>query len=411
MDLLRDKKIYVETYGCTYNHADTQKLITLAEAQGCRQVEPDEAEVFLINTCTVISATERTMLRRIQAFSDREIVVTGCMPVIQLDRIKEICSPRVILPDHISERCDRVGAVVSPGVGIVQTASGCLGRCSYCITRKARGSLKSMPPEAILREVELLVREGAREIQLTGQDLSAYGTDIGTNLALLLEEISDLPGPFAVRVGMMNPATTLPILEDLVAAFRSPRIFSFLHLPVQSGSDAVLDAMRRGYGAGDFVHIVDAFREAIPDLRLSTDFIVGFPTETDDDFARSLALVRRTEPHKVNITRFSMRPGTPVAAQKDLPDRVKKERSRALTCAANAVYDRMNTAFIGREMTVLVTEEKVPGTVVARNCSYQNIVIRERLPLGSYCRVRITGHRRHYLVASRLPGSGAASFE
>jgi threonylcarbamoyladenosine tRNA methylthiotransferase CDKAL1 len=411
MDLLRDKKIYAETYGCTYNHADTQKLISLAEAQGCRQVGPDEAEVFLINTCTVISATERTMLRRIQAFSDREVVVTGCMPVIQLDRIREICSPRVILPDQISERCGRVGAVVSPGVGIVQAASGCPGRCSYCITRLARGRLKSVPPEIILREVELLVREGAREIQLTGQDLSAYGADIGTNLALLLEAIADLPGAFAVRVGMLNPATTLPILEDLVAAFQSPRIFSFLHLPVQSGSDAVLAAMRRGYGAGDFVRIVDAFREAIPDVRLSTDFIVGFPTETDEDFTRTLALVRRTDPHKVNITRFSMRPGTPAALLKDLPDRVKKERSRALTGAANAVYDRMNTALIGREMTVLVTEEKVPGTVVARDRSYQNIVIREPLPLGGYCRVRITGHRRHYLVASRLPGSGAASFE
>lgn len=399
---LRNKKIYVESYGCTFNHADTEKLVELAKSQGCSLVYPEEAEVFIINTCTVVERTERTMLRRIAAFSDREVVVTGCMPVVQMDRIEAVCPARVITPGELTRCSGRIGAAVAPGVGVVQIATGCLGHCSYCITRFARGPLASYPAEQILDEVSRLVRGGATEIQLTGQDVSAWGLDCQETFAGLLGEVLELPGDFMVRVGMMNPATSREIAGELAGLFSHEKCFAFAHLPVQSGSDHVLAAMNRGYTAEDFCGIAGTLRRSVPDIRISTDFITGFPAERDEDFRHSLALLERIRPGKVNITRYSPRPKTPSADLYDMPDWVKKERSRALTRAAAAIYADSNSALKGSVCAVIVTEQGKPGTVIARDKSYRLFVISEALPVGTRCQVEVTGHRTHYLTARRL---------
>ncbi|HDR73702.1 MAG TPA: tRNA (N(6)-L-threonylcarbamoyladenosine(37)-C(2))-methylthiotransferase [Methanoculleus sp.] len=398
MDVLNNRTIYVESYGCTYNHCDTQKLIALAEAQGCRQVPADEAEVFVLNTCTVVGTTERQMIRRLKAFRDREIVVTGCMPVVQREAIREVCDASFILPEELQRWSGRAGAMIAPGVGAVQVGPGCLGSCAYCITRCARGRLRSFPEDMIIAEIERLAAGGACEIQLTGQDVSAYGMDGTGTLADLLHRIGEIPGGFSVRVGMMNPATACRIADDLAAAFSQEKVFSFVHLPVQSGSDSVLAAMRRGYTVADFTGLVGAFRDRMPNVRVSTDLIAGFPTETDEDFRRTLDLLHEIRPTKVNITRYSPRPGTAAAELGDMPDWIKKERSRALTRAANAIYDDHNCTVIGTELAVLVTEQRMAGSAVARDQSYHNVVIGEPLPIGTRLRVRITGHRRHYLL-------------
>jgi threonylcarbamoyladenosine tRNA methylthiotransferase CDKAL1 len=402
IDLLENKKFHVESYGCTFNHADTQKLIEYAEAHGCTRVPGTEAEVFLLNTCTVVAATERTMLRRLQAMQDKKILVTGCMPVVQANLIRSVCNPVFLPPRDLYCLNKRIGAVLSPGVGAVQVATGCRGHCSYCLTRLARGSLQSYPETKIVDEVRALVDAGVREIQLTGQDVSAYGRDRNTTLAALLDSLAGIRGDFMVRVGMMNPATVIDILEDLTAAWAHENIFSFVHIPVQSGSDRVLEAMERGYAAKDVVEIVQSFRRALPKVRISTDFITGFPTETDEDFNESLRLLTGIRPTKVNITRYSQRPGTVAEDLYDMPDSVKKDRSRILTAAANQLYDEENARHIGREVPVTVTEAKKKGSVVARDQSYNNIVIPEVLPLGSACHVRIVGHRRHYLIGERV---------
>ncbi len=403
MHELVNRRFHIESYGCTYNHADTQKLIAIATRQGCVQVPPDEAEVVIINSCTVVAATERTMLRRLKAFEDKEVIITGCMPVVQKERIVEAfpCA-RILMPDEIYAAYPWKGMMLSPAVGVMQVGPGCMGACTYCITRFARGRMKSIPVETIVKEIESLALAGAAEVQLTGQDLSAYGMDCGTDLAELLEAIDACDADVLVRVGMMNPATVLPILDRLVRAFRSEKIFSFAHLPVQAGSDRVLQDMNRGYTAAEYCRVVDAFRRTIPDIRISTDFIVGFPTETDADFEDTLSLLRATCPTKVNITRFSVREGTPAAGFRDLPDHVKKDRSRALTAAAAAISDRHNEGLIGEEFDVVVTEQKKGGSVIARSPGYENIVIKEELPFGSKCRVKITGHHRHYLIGNPL---------
>lgn len=403
---LQGRRIYIESYGCTYNHADTRRLEAILEGLGCRLTGPEEADAVIVNTCTVIGATERKMLRRLAAFADRDLYVTGCMPLVQMDEIRSVCTPHVIHPDEIRERSGGVGTPGAGAVGVVQVASGCVGRCSYCITRLARGRLKSAPAQDILDAVRHLAAAGACEIQLTGQDVAAWGLERGESLPDLLQAIGEVPGRFAVRLGMMNPASVLGILDPLIDACRSDRVFRFLHLPVQSGSDTVLERMQRGYSAADVVRIVDAFRSAFPDVMISSDFITGFPGETDEEFRRTLELLRRAAFVKVNITRYSRRPGTPAAALKDLPERIRKDRSRVLLAEANRIYDRYNEGWIGRETTVVATEKNVPGSTVCRNPCYLNVVITEDLPFGFSGRAVITENRRHYVIGELIP-SGA----
>ena len=404
---LRDKRVYIESYGCTYNHADTGRLVAILEGLGCTRVgRPEEADAVIINTCTVIEATERKMLRRLALFADCDLYVTGCMPIVQMERICSVCTPHVIHPDEIASRADGVGTRGAGAIGVVQVASGCLGRCSYCITRFARGRLVSASREAILDAVRGLVASGAYEIQLTGQDVAAWGLDRGESLPKLLRDIVEIPGKFAVRPGMMNPAAVLRILEPLVDAYESEKVFRFLHLPVQSGSDSVLERMQRGYRAAEIVRIVDTFRERYPDMMISSDFITGFPGETDEEFSQTLALLQRAAFVKVNITRYSRRPGTPAAALKDLPERIRKDRSRMLLAEANRIYDAYNERWLGRVTPVVATEKNAPGSTVCRNPCYLNVVIKEDLPFGFSGRAVITGNRRHYVTAELVPSGG-----
>ncbi|MBN1431592.1 MAG: tRNA (N(6)-L-threonylcarbamoyladenosine(37)-C(2))-methylthiotransferase [Methanomicrobiaceae archaeon] len=403
MHTLKDKKIHLETYGCTFNFTDTEKIVSLAQKNRCTIVKPGEAEAVVINTCTVVAQTERAMLRAIADYPDKEIYVTGCMPVVQPDLIYNVRpDARLIMPEELNSCSDIIGALVDDAIGVVQTARGCVNRCAYCITRNARGHLRSFPEDKIIHEIERLVSLGAIEIQLTGQDLSAYGLDTGSSLAALLRRINSMEGNFMVRVGMMNPSTVIPQLEELTDAFTGDKIFSFAHLPVQSGSDKVLSDMNRGYNSGDFRDVVAGFREKDPEIRISTDFIAGYPTETGEDFLETLALFEETRPTKVNITRFSVREGTDAASLKDIPDWIKKERSRTLTIAANRLYDSVNEGFIGKEIDVIVTERKRAGSSIARDKSYNNIVIKEELDTGNRCRVKIVSHRRHYLIGERI---------
>jgi MiaB/RimO family radical SAM methylthiotransferase len=218
--------------------------------------------------------------------------------------------------------------------------------------------LVSVSSEAILDAVQDLARSGAYEIQLTAQDVAAWGFDQGESLPDLLQMIAEIPERFAVRLGMMHPASVLRILDPLVEAYESEKIFQFLHLPVQSGSDVILEQMRRGYRVADVIGIVEAFRERYPDMMISSDFITGFPGETNEDFQQTIDLQRRAAFVKVNITRYSRRPGTAAAALKDLPERVRTERSGMLLAEANRTYDHYNESWIGRDTDRRDREER-----------------------------------------------------
>jgi threonylcarbamoyladenosine tRNA methylthiotransferase CDKAL1 len=402
-DTLRNRRVFIETYGCRYNFGDTAKLAEVLKHRGCTLVDsPDQADAVIVNTCTVVGPTERRMLRRLSALGECELYVTGCMPAVQREAILSVCDPVIISPEAIQVSYREVGTVSGGSVAIVQIAQGCNGTCTYCITRFARGPLRSFPPREILRQVRAFADAGTTEIQFTAQDVSSYGMDAGHSLAGLLAEAGSLPGNHRIRVGMMNPATVMADLDGVVGAFASDRIFKFIHLPVQSGSDPVLEQMGRRYTVDDFCRIVAAFRKRYPDITIATDLIVGFSAETDDDFARSLDLVRSVRPNKVNVTRYSRRPFTPQSQKKDLPDSVKKDRSRLLLACSEGVYAEENARWVGKEVPFIVTETLRKGSVMARSPTYQGIVINEDLPCGSVGRAVLRMDRKYFFIGERV---------
>jgi MiaB-like tRNA modifying enzyme len=324
------------------------------------------------------------------------------MSEIQKEAILSVCDPVIIPPTLIQDLYRSVGTVAEGGVGIIQLARGCNGTCTYCITRFARGPLQSFPHDEILRQVRAYVAAGAAEIQLTAQDTSSYGRDTGESLAGLLEDIEDIPGNYRVRVGMMNPSTVMDDLDALIESFSGDHIFRFIHLPVQSGSDKVLERMGRRYSVYDFYRIVAAFRKRYPDITLMTDLIVGFCGETADDFTASLDLVRRIRPGKVNVTRYSLRPFTPLAREKDFPDTLKKERSRLMLACSENVYAKVNGPYVGEEVPFIVTETVRKGSVMARSHTYQGIVINENLPCGCVGRAILKKDRKYFFIGERV---------
>lgn len=401
-------KVYVEAYGCTQNYGEARLIQETLAARGhALTTSEKDADAHVLVTCTVIETTERRMARRMTALEafGKPLVVAGCMAAAQRDRVRALVPRAKLLPPRrwpeivellqANTACgDRAADLESRGLGwhdaIVPIAQGCAGRCTYCITRVARGRVSSYPVESLVAQVRRRVEQGSREIKLTGQDTAAYGTDAGADLAGLLRAIDGIPGDFRVRVGMMDPLTVRPIVDPLVDAYTSRKIFKFLHLPVQSGSDEILGAMRREYTVAEFEGIVATFRSGFPDLTLSTDVIVGFPGETEAQFEETMDLVRRTRPDIVNVTRFSPRPGTPAAS---LPGRVVgwrvKERSRRLTRVRFAIGRERNEAWVGREVEALVTELGKDGTVLARTREYRQVVLREPAPLGTFVPVEI----------------------
>jgi threonylcarbamoyladenosine tRNA methylthiotransferase CDKAL1 len=403
VDALHARSVFIETYGCRYNFGDSAKLVEILRHIGSSLVDsPDKADAIIINTCTVVGPTERRMLRRLSGFSGRDLYVTGCMSIIQREAILAVCSPTIILPDTIHDLYRSVATVSGGGVGIVQLAQGCAGRCTYCITRQARGSLKSFTEDDILAQVRAFVEAGTYEIQLTAQDVGAWGMDTGHSLPELLLALDKIPGNHMIRVGMMNPATVKEQTGNLVDAFAGDHIYKFVHLPVQSGSDIVLARMGRDYTVAEFEEIVKSFRKRYPMITIATDMIVGFYGETEDDFSNSLDLIRRVKPSKVNVTRYSRRPFTPLARKNDFPDNIKKDRSRTMNTVAEEVYASLNTGQLGKVVPFIVTETLRKGSIMARSPEYTGIVIREDLPIGFRGKAILKQNRKYFFIGERL---------
>ncbi len=396
-------KFHLETFGCTANAGDTMRMRAILKSEGHEIVEEREADVVIVNTCTVTKRTELNVIKRLKELKEegKEVVVAGCMAAAQPDLVRSILDADVtmVTPQDIYGYNDEQELDFDGVIAVIPIAMGCVGKCSYCIVKRARGELRSYKPEKICEAVRSAVERGAKEVRITAQDCSAYGWDsYGIKLPELLELITSVEGDFRIRVGMMNPFTLIHILDELLEAFDSMKIFKFFHLPVQSGSDKVLGDMRRNYKAADFVEIVNSIRKRFKYSTICTDFITGFPTETEADFFSSLNLLETVKPEKVNITRFSSRPGTEASKLKDLLEREKKRRSRIFSAVYHRIASAKNNELKGKKLSVLVTERGKKGGVIGRDTSYRTIVIKRGLPPGATYKVRVKEAKSTYLV-------------
>jgi MiaB-like tRNA modifying enzyme len=260
-------------------------------------------------------------------------------------------------------------------IHICQISQGCNFACSYCIVKYARGKLYSFPPNEIVKDIRTAVADGCKEIWLTSQDDSQYGMDTGFKLPELLRMISKIPGDFRIRVGMMNPISVQPILDDIVDAFDSEKIFKFIHLPIQSASHSVLKKMNRMHRMDTVGMIIEKFRSRFSDLSLFTDVIVGFCSETDEDFKETVEWVRKYRPEKVNISRYSPRKHTKAFSFRNLDSRISIQRSHYLHKVCEEIKLESKQGIIGWKGKVFASKYTEIGDILTRTDSYRPVII------------------------------------
>ena len=317
--------IYLDNYGCTANYDNGAIIAGLLVESGHSIVnDVEESDVVVINSCAVKNVTVNKIFSQIEYikdnYKDKKLVITGCMPVAEKDKLKNYMKEGIALvsTQNITEIPEAINKVLAneqviltnkrkeiklglpklnqdTKIASVQLAEGCRSFCSFCATKFAKGNLISYPKEKIIEEVKKYLKLGYKRINLTSTDNACYGFDLGYSIVDLLKEIDEIKGEFQVRVGMGNPEHVRKYVDELIEVYKSPKIMKFVHFPVQSGSNKILKEMKRNYKIEEFIEIVKKFRENIPGITISTDIIVGYPTETEEDFQQTIDLVKRLE--------------------------------------------------------------------------------------------------------------------
>ncbi|XP_035527862.1 threonylcarbamoyladenosine tRNA methylthiotransferase [Morone saxatilis] len=424
------QKIWMKTWGCSHNNSDGEYMAGQLAASGYKMTDdPTEADLWLLNSCTVKNPAEDHFRNSIKKAQDQQkkVVVAGCVPqaqprmdylkglsiigVQQIDRVVEVVDEAV--KGHsvrlLGQKKDggrRLGGArldlpkirKNPLIEIISINTGCLNACTYCKTKHARGDLASYPIEELAERARQSFQEGVCEIWLTSEDTGAYGRDIGTDLPTLLWRlVEEIPEGAMLRLGMTNPPYILEHLEEMAKILNHPRVYAFLHVPVQSASDSVLMDMKREYCIDDFRRVVDFLKERVPGVTIATDIICGFPGETEEDFQETVDLVKLYRFPSLFINQFYPRPGTPAAKMEQVPAHVKKQRTKELSQLFHSYnpYDHK----VGERQHVLVTEESFDAQYyVAHNKFYEQVLVPKRAEFkGKMIEVDIYEAGKHFL--------------
>jgi len=335
-------KIRLFTFGCFANKDNSEIIKGLCNEKDYEITEKNDADVFIVNSCIVKHTTENKIIYLLKKlkdkYPDKKIILTGCMPQAEYEKVKNL---DIILvntfnitniigaieegKDYLTVKKERKINLPKNDSKIIQIAEGCTNECYFCQTKLAKGELYSYPIKDIIKEVKNSIKKN-KKIYLTATDCGCYGFDINTNLLDLLNEIISIKKDFKIRVGMMNPEHVLKYLDELIEIYKDEKIIKFIHIPIQSGSDKVLKEMNRNYKVKNFKKIVNKFRKEIPKINISTDIIIGYPTETEEDFQKTLKLIGEIKPEVLNISKFSSRKGTKASKLKPLKSEIIKER-------------------------------------------------------------------------------------
>jgi MiaB-like tRNA modifying enzyme len=411
--------IYIESYGCSTSYGEAEMMAGLLKQANFNIVKNEkQADLIIVVTCYVKSPTEQKILFRIKNFQEKypkkKLIIAGCMTEGIYHKITDIApKASLVSTHHIKDTVQAVEKTLqdkkveflgksneiklclprirkNPIIDIVPISSGCNSNCTYCCVRIAKGKLFSYPKEMIIKEIETSLKEGCKEIWLTAQDTASYGFEKGEKLPELLKEITKIPEKFFLRVGMMNVRNVMPIANDLIESFKDNRIYKFIHLPIQSGSDKVLKSMNRLYTGNDFEKIINDFRKAF-NCQVWTDVIMGYPTEEEEDFLKTLDVIKRIKPDWINVSKFGARPGTEAAMLKPLPPKVVNERSRTISEAVRTISFEKNKEWFDWKGEVLISEKgKKVGQWIGRNFAYKPILIEDKSNLlGKFLNVKV----------------------
>ena len=393
---------FVATFGCQQNEADSEKLRGLAAAMGYVTVlEPGAADLILVNTCAIREHAEQKALSTIGQYKHLKaknpelmIGVCGCM-VTQEHRVNDIkfrypyvdfvfgTSSLHRLPQLLCEKREKAKRIYCPDEteytvveGIlperestyrawVSVMYGCNNFCSYCIVPYVRGRERSRQSDAVYDEVKGLVEAGYRDITLLGQNVNSYGKELaeGVDFADLLSRLADIEGDYRLHFMTSHPKDATNKLIDVMA--QKPRIAGHFHLPLQSGSDSILKKMNRHYDTARYLEIVSYMREKMPDIVITSDIIVGFPGETEEDFEATLDMLRRVKFDMIYSFIYSPRKGTPAAEMEEqIPREVQNKRFDRLLALQNEISLEKNMPFVGREVEVLCDGESKTNSLL-----------------------------------------------
>ncbi|MEO2201771.1 MAG: tRNA (N(6)-L-threonylcarbamoyladenosine(37)-C(2))-methylthiotransferase [Nitrosopumilus sp.] len=406
-------KIFVEAYGCSASFADSEMISGLILNGGHTLVDnSSESDLNVIVTCSVKDSTANKMMYRIKSLKTKPLIVAGCLPKAEKNVVEKFSGNASLLgPNSLGKTLQVINSALSgkkqialedsdlskvglpkvrlnPAVGIVEIANGCMSECTFCQTKLSKGDLSSYRLGDIVRQVQTEIKEGCKEVWLTSTDNGCYGFDIGTDLPTLVNSVVEIPEDFMVRVGMMNPMYMPRIKEKLIESFDNNKVFKFLHIPVQSGSDKVLHDMKRGHTAGTFREIVKKIKERFTEFTISTDIIVGFPSETEEDFQKTISLLDEIKPDVVNLSKYSARPGTDAAEWKQIDAAEVKRRSKLVFEQISKLSMESNQKWIGWKGKVLF-DEKTDEGIKGRNFAYKPISVEEKVEIGQSYTVEI----------------------
>ncbi len=403
---------YIETYGCTSNKADSYIISSILKKNKYYQTSIDKAEFIIINTCAVKEQTENKIKSRLkQLFKiysndvNKHIIIAGCLPhitpnytevvkkliptfsaIIDLDNIHEL--PEIFEKIKQGKRnlilktnnsIDKAEYLIDHTegkiTGIIPISEGCEGSCTYCCVKNARGSLNCYNPHKIIENVKYQLKQGIKQIYLTSQDCSTYQNN-NINLFNLVKSIVNLPYKFFLRIGMINPSFLITNFDQLISIFNLEKVYQFLHIPIQSGSNKILKLMQRPYLISKIAEKIEVLRANFPDLTISTDIICGFPSETEYDFYRTINFIKWLKPEILNISKFTARPGTKAKDMKQLDSRTIKERSIRLSNIFRNSLSNMNKKWEGWQGEVLILHKgSAEHQAFGRNFAYKNIFI------------------------------------
>ena len=425
------KKLFVKTHGCQMNEYDSARMLdVLKDAQGYEMAaSEEEADVLLLNTCSIREKAQEKVFHQLgrwqklkKARPDLVIGVGGCVASQEGDAIMQrapvvdmVFGPQTIhrLPDMVTQRQQQLLPVVDvtfpevekfdrlpePSVdgpaAFVSIMEGCSKYCSFCVVPYTRGEEVSRSVASVIQEVESLASRGVREIHLLGQNVNSYLGEIDgdqADLAELIYYVADVPGVERIRFTTSHP---MDFSDNLIQAYADiPALVDHLHLPVQSGSDRILDAMKRGHTAEDYRERIRKLREVRPNISLSSDFIVGFPGETQVEFEETMALIDEIGFDTSFSFIYSARPGTPAAGLEDeIPETTKKARLQVLQARIRDQAEAISLAMVGTDQRVLVMSEAKKGVgQLAARTENNRVVNFEGAPslIGAFAKVRIT---------------------
>lgn len=402
--IYQDNTVAFYTFGCKVNQYDTQRLRGMFKTAGWQEVDTREsASLYVINTCTVTADSDRKAQQLIRSLARNypasHIVVTGCYAESQSEELRKL--PNVVLVvgnkekeqivdllNHKKQAFSEKDSKSFPSISefavhtraFVKVQDGCDGWCAYCIVPQVRGNPHSRPKEEIVYEVRMLAKSGYKEIVLSGIRLGIYSEDKNSKtkkaLISLIQDLAKIDGIARIRLSSIEPMD-IEIQELINLLVNEPKLCHHLHIPLQSGDDAILTSMQRTYTSRDYEDLIHSIRERVPEIAITTDIIVAFPGETESQFQHTITIVERIGFAKVHVFRYSIRPGTEAAKMDNQIDAViAKRRAQKLICVVDAAALSYKKYWIGKEVKVLVEErrDRQTGYLTGLTSHYMRVI-------------------------------------